>query len=76
MNDVLNDYDYSQPLNIPIEELTGIEDQIPSKGIKDLAEMAKYIDNFYSDNLFDFDKKRKTFPEIVDQELKLAHVVF
>ena len=76
MNDVLNDYDYSQPLNIPIEELTGIEGQIPSKGIKDLAEMAKYIDNFYSDNLFDFDKKRKAFPEIVDQELKFIDDLF
>ena len=65
MDEVMNAYDFSQPINIPIEELTGIEDQVPSKGIKNLTEMAEYIDNFYSNNLFDLDKRRKPFPEIV-----------
>ena len=76
LDEVMNDYDFSQPLNIPIEELTGVEDQIPSKQIKNLTEMAEYIDNFYSDNLFDLDKKRKPFPEIFDQELKFIDDLF
>jgi len=76
MAEVMNDYDYSQTVNLPIEELTGIDDQMPSKGIKTLAEMAQYIDNFHKDNLFLLDKKRKPFPEIVNQELKFIEDLF
>ena len=50
---------YSQTLDLPIEQLTGIDNQTPSGGIRSLSEMADFIDNFHSDNLFDFDKKRK-----------------
>lgn len=76
MDEVMNNYDFSQPVNIPIEELTGIEDQVPSKGIKNITEMAEYIDNFYSNNLFGLDKRRKPFTEIVDQELKFIDDLF
>jgi hypothetical protein len=41
MDEVANNYDYSQTLDIPIEELTGVEDQMPSGGIRSLPEMAK-----------------------------------
>lgn len=68
--EVMADYDFTQTLNIPIEELTGIEDQIPSKGIRTLKEMADYIKNFHSGKLFILDNKRRPFPEIVDIELK------
>ena len=70
MDEVKNNYDFSQSLDIPIEELTGIEDQTPSKGIKNITEMSEYIDKFYSDNLFGLDKKRKAYPEIIDHELQ------
>jgi len=68
-DEVVSNYDYSQILDLPIEQLTGVEDQTPSGGIRTLAEMAEYIDNFYSDNLFNFDKRKKPYPELVDQEL-------
>lgn len=51
----MKNYDFSQTLNVPIEKLTGIENQISSKGIKTLTEMAEYIDNFYNNKLFNFD---------------------
>jgi len=70
VDEVLKDYDYSQTLNLPIEELTGIEDQTPVGGIRSLSEMAEYIDAFYSGTLFNFDKRKKPYTEIVDQELK------
>ena len=76
MAEVMNDYDYSQTVNLPIEELTGIDDQMPSKGIRTLAEMAQYIDNFHKDNLFLLDKKRKPFLEIVDPEMKFIEGLF
>ncbi len=76
MDEVVNNYDYSQALALPIEQLTGVEDQVPTKGIRSLSEMAEYIDNFYRDNLFDFDKRKKPYPEIVDQELKFVDELF
>jgi hypothetical protein len=72
MNEVENNYDYSQALDIPMEELIGIEAQKPSNGIRSLLEMAAYIENFHSDNLFDFDNKKKSYLEIVDPELQFV----
>lgn len=40
------------------------------EGIRSLPEMAYYIKNFHSDNLFDFDKRRKPYSVIVDKELQ------
>jgi hypothetical protein len=34
MTEVVDRYDYSQTLDIPIEELIGVEDQAPSAGIR------------------------------------------
>lgn len=76
MDEVVGNYDYSQSLDIPIEKLSGIEEQTPSGGIRTLSQMGEYIDNFYSDNLFDFDKKKKPYPEIIDQELKFIDELF
>ncbi len=72
MIEVAGNYDYSQELDVPIEELIGVEDQRPSMGIRSLPEMATYIENFHSDNLFDFDRLKKPYPEIVDEELKFV----
>ena len=57
MTEVVNNYDYSQILDLPIEQLTGIDNQVPSRGIRSLSKMEDFISNFHSDNLFDFDKK-------------------
>ncbi|ACN13538.1 hypothetical protein HRM2_04200 [Desulforapulum autotrophicum HRM2] len=76
MDEVINGYDFSQTVTLPIEELTGIEGQTPTKGIKTIEEMAKYVSNFHNDKLFDFDKKRKPFPEIIDKELKFIDDLF
>lgn len=50
-DEVVNDYDYSQALDLPIEQLTGVEEQTPPRGLRTLPEVAEYIDNFYSDSL-------------------------
>ena len=57
VTEVVNNYDYSQILDLPIEQLTGIDNQVPSRGIRSLSKMEDFISNFHSDNLFDFDKK-------------------
>jgi hypothetical protein len=68
--EVIKNYDFSQTLDVPIERLTGIEDQAPSAGIMSISEMTKYVENFYSGNLFKFDIKKRPCPEIIDEELK------
>jgi hypothetical protein len=68
--EVISNYDYDQVLDVPIEELTGIADQSPPTGIRNLTQMAEYIDNFYQDNLFDFDAAKKPYAEIYDEELR------
>jgi len=42
MDEVVSNYDYSQILDLPIEQLTGIEDQTPTGDIRSLAEIAEY----------------------------------
>ena len=75
MMEIVEQYDYSQSLDIPIEELIGIEDQAPTAGIRSLPEMASYIENFHSDKLFHFDTLKKPYPEIVDPELQFIDQV-
>ena len=72
MMEVVENYDYSQTLDIPIEELIGVENQAPSTEIRSLPEMASYIENFHSDNLFHLDRLKKPYPEIVDPELQFV----
>jgi hypothetical protein len=76
VDEVIKNYDYSPIFDLPIEHLTGIENQTPSGGIRSLSEMADFIENFHSDNLFDFDKMKKPYPEIIDQELKFIDELF
>jgi hypothetical protein len=70
MSEVINNYDYSQTLDIPIEKLTGVEDQVELRGIRNLKKMTEYIENFYSGNIFKFNPPQKPYAEIVDKELQ------
>ena len=70
LDHIVKNYDYSQSINISIEELTGIEEQLPSKGIIPIHKMGDYIQRVYINNLVSFDKRKKPYPEITDQELR------
>lgn len=41
--ELMADYDFNQDVTLPTEELLGIEQQVPAKGIIKLDEMAQYI---------------------------------
>jgi hypothetical protein len=69
---VSNAYDFSQQLSIPVEELTGIEDQVPTAGVMSLDEMARFVDSIQRSNLFDL-KTKRTFSNIKDEELKFIN---
>jgi len=70
LDHVVKNYDYSQSIDISIEELTGIEEQLPSKGIIPIYKMPDYIQKVYINNLVSFDKRKKPYPEISDPELQ------
>ena len=44
--EVVKMHDFNKPITDPIEELLGIEEQMPEQGMMNLKEMAKYIDRF------------------------------
>jgi hypothetical protein len=67
---VLKNYDYSQSIDISIEEITGIDGQLPSKGIIPISKMQNYINEVHMTNPVSFDKRKKPYPEITDSELR------
>ena len=75
-DEVMNNYDCSQLMNVPLEELIGIESQVPTAGIRTLKEMAKYIENFHNDNLFILDSNRQFKDKLFDPELKFIDSLF
>ena len=60
MMEIMDTYDYSQTLDIPVEDLIGVEEQTPLAGIRNLHQMASYVESFHSDNLFHFDALNRT----------------
>lgn len=65
--------DHDKELNIPIEELIGIDQQRPDGKILSLQNMADLIDNFYFKyGIINFNSYRdKPWPEIRNEELRL-----
>jgi hypothetical protein len=75
-DEVMSNYDGSQIMNVPLEELIGIEDQVPAAGIRTLQEMAEYIENFHNDNLFTSEMSRQPQDKLFDPELQYADSLF
>ena len=69
---VIADYQgFDEELGIPIEELIGLEEQIPDNRIMSLNDMADFVDNFYSKaGLIDFTKMHQPWAEIENEELR------
>ena len=44
-------YDFNQEIEASLEELVGIEEQLPASGIMNLEEMARFIDDLNSGTL-------------------------
>ncbi|NQU63253.1 MAG: transposase [SAR324 cluster bacterium] len=67
---VINDYDFKQEIDAPVEELIGIENQAVSENIISLDEMNALVDDFYKNSLIDV-RKLKTFRiNLKDSQLK------
>ncbi len=67
---VVNDYDFKQEIDTPVEELIGIDNQIINDDIIALDEMNTMIDDFYKNSVIDVRKIKKLRVNIKDSQLK------
>jgi hypothetical protein len=73
---VVNDYDFNQDvedIEAPVEELTGIENQIPNDDIIPLEYMEKLIDDFQNASLIDANEIKRFHVHIKDDALKFIN---
>ncbi len=67
---VVNDYNFKQEIDTPVEELIGIDNQIIDDDIIALDEMNAMIDDFYKNSFIDVRKIKKLRVNIKDSQLK------
>ena len=70
LEEVIGDYDFNQEVITPVEELIGIDSQLPTVGIMDIDEMGRFINACESSVLFNFGRDRRRSLYIKDQELR------
>lgn len=67
---VVKDYDFNQEIDEPVEELIGIETQIPNDDLIPLNKMDELIDDFYNHSMIDAGKLKKLRVNLTDSRLK------
>ena len=72
LEEVISEYDFKQKVDAPMEELLGIENQLPTKDILSLEEMTQFIETFDSDNLIKLSGYRRSPIYIKDKELQFV----
>lgn len=71
LDEVVKNYDFSQQVNTPLAELLGIEKQLPTAGIMDLAAMERFITAHQNSVLFKLNHKKRHPLHIKDKELAI-----
>ncbi|MBT4263901.1 MAG: hypothetical protein HN580_08920 [Deltaproteobacteria bacterium] len=56
---VIDQYDFKQEIDAPLEELTGIESQMPNDDIIPLSELDVLIDDFHKNSMIDVQKIKR-----------------
>jgi hypothetical protein len=69
LDEVVKEYDFKQTVQAPLEELLGIEEQVPTGCIKTIEEMGRFIKRYYSSKLFKLNKKQHALFK-QDEELR------
>ena len=70
LDEIVKGYDFEQTIQTPIEELLGIEEQVPTDSIKTIEEMARYIKVYHNSRLLKLNKKQHAIFK-GDEELRL-----
>ena len=69
LDEAVSDYDFSGDVVTQPEELLGIEQQVPSKGIINLKEMAQLIDKVNNNRMVKFSNCKRSDKHIRGKEL-------
>ena len=70
LEEVTAEYDFKQTVTASQEELLGIEQQVPAKGIIRLDEMARFIDMVKGNRIIKFSSYKRSPLYINDEELR------
>jgi hypothetical protein len=70
LKEVFEAYDFNQEIEASLEELAGIEEQLPASGIMNLEEMARFIDDLNSSTLINLSSNKRSSLYIQDEELR------
>lgn len=70
LDEVVGKFDFNQKVIVPVEELLGIEDQLPKASIMDLEEMGRFIESHENSVLFKLNRKARHPVHIKDKELR------
>ena len=70
LDEVVVNYDFKQEVTTPVEELLGIETQLPTAAIMDLNEMGRFIQSHKNSVLFKLNRKKRHPLHIKDEELR------
>lgn len=68
--EAVEQHDFKQEVESPMEELLAIEKQVPAKGIIPLEEMARFIDKCNSSNIIKLCGNKRSSAYIHDKELQ------
>ena len=68
--EVVSGYDFKQEVEVPIENLLGIEQQVPAKGIIKLDEMARIIETIDQNSIIKLSSYKRSPLFIKDEELR------
>lgn len=70
LDEVVRGYNFEAPIKSPLEELIGIEEQVPTDGIINLDDMASFIDEFNTNKLIRFNRYNRSALYLKDEELR------
>ncbi|MGD9361390.1 MAG: transposase, partial [Desulfobacterales bacterium] len=59
LDEVVANYDFKQEITAPVEELLGIDTQMPTAAIMNLDEMGRFIDSHENSVLFKLNSKKR-----------------
>lgn len=68
---MLKDYDFNQEISAPLEELVGIEEQVPTEGIMTLEEMKHFVEEFRTNLPISLSQHPRHASYLYDKELRL-----
>ena len=70
LEEVTTEYDFKQDITTPVEDLLGIDNQLPARGIINLDKMAEYIDEITYSRIIKFSNYDRSAIYIKDEELQ------